>query len=372
MNRPAIIAAAALVVLGLAGPAVADSPDCSGGTEHLISWPEGAPLWEFCVVRPEDSSGPSGSGIEIRNAYYRGILVLKRGHVPILNVDYDDGGCGCFRDWLDSERSYRTDNQIEPGYLEPPFPAETVCDHATSPSVPPGDCPWGGPGPCLEGVSAEYYTDHLRLTSQAQAGWYRYSMRWEFYEDGTILPSFGFGTYNTSCSGASHRHHAYWRLDFDIDGSDGDTVTQVGGSQPGPIAQEAERTWDNPPVAWEVEDSQSGRGYRLVPGAQDMLLPADAFSQNDLMVALYHASEIGDSGGGCDINAGSIVNGEAVADTDVVMYYRGGVHDVLGVDIHVCKVAGPVLTPLGEWGEFVEFSDGFESGDTTAWSLTVP
>jgi len=373
MTRSPIPVIAALLAFGLGGPAFADSPDCSGTTEHLISWPEESPVWEFCVVRPEDSSGPSGSGLEIRNAHYRGILVLKRGHVPILNVDYDENGCGCFRDWLDSERAYLTDNHIEPGYFEPPFPAETVCDHATSPSIPPGDCPWDIPGgSCLEGVSAEFFPDHLLLTTQAQAGWYRYSMRWEFYEDGTILPTFGFGTYNTSCSGATHRHHAYWRFDFDIDGSDGDTVTQEGGTLPGPINQEAERTWENPPVAWRVDDSQSCRGYRLVPGTQDMLLEADAFSKNDLMVALYHADELGDSGGGCDVNEDSIVNGEAVADTDVVMYYRGGVQDVVGVDIHVCKVAGPTLTPIGDWGEFAEFSDGFESGDTTPWSATVP
>jgi hypothetical protein len=372
MRAAALAVVSVLVAVAASSPAAGESPDCSAPTEHLISWPEADPVWELCVVRPEDSSGPSGSGLEVRDAHYRGTKVLKRAHVPILNVDYDDGGCGCFRDWLDSEHPYRTDDEVEPGYYEPPFPPETVCDRATDPSVPPGDCPWDGPGPCLEGISAEFFADHLRLTTQARAGWYRYSMRWEFFEDGTILPTFGFGTYNTSCSGATHRHHAYWRFDFDIDGPDGDTVSQIGGPLPGPIAQEAERTWQDGPVAWQVDDSQSGRGYRLTPGAQDLLLPADDFSQNDLMVALYHPDEIGDSGGGCDINADSIVNGEAVLDTDVVMYYRGGVQDVVGVDIHLCKVAGPVLSPIGEWGEFTEFSDGFESGDTSAWSSTVP
>ena len=108
-------------------------------------------MWEFCWLRPADSSGPSGSGLEIRDAYYRGVLVFKRAHVPILNVDYDPGGCGCFRDWLHSEHTYRTDNQVEPGYYEPSYPAETVCDRATNPLVPPGDCPWGEPEPCLNG-----------------------------------------------------------------------------------------------------------------------------------------------------------------------------------------------------------------------------
>ncbi len=373
MNRARpLVVAAVLLVAAAAIPADAGSPTCSGASEHLMSWPEGAPVWEFCWLRPADSSGPSGSGLEIRDAYYRGVLVFKRAHVPILNVDYDPGGCGCFRDWLHSEHTYRTDNQVEPGYYEPPYPAETVCDRATNPLVPPGDCPWGEPEPCLNGVSAESFPDHLRLTSQADAGWYRYSLRWEFYEDGTILPSFGFGTYNTSCSGATHRHHAYWRFDFDIDDAGSDTVSQVGGSLPGPIAQEAERTWEEGGVSWEVRDSVSGRGYLLTPGPQDRLLPVDAFSKNDLMVTLYHSNELSDSGGGCAVNPGSIVNGETVLDTDVVMYYRGGVRDVVGVDIHLCKVAGPVLTPIGEWGVFDGFSDGFESGDTSVWSATIP
>jgi hypothetical protein len=195
--------------------------------------------------------------------------------------------------------------------------------------VPPGDCPWGEPLPCLNGVSAESFPDHLRLTPQADAGWYRYSLRWEFYDDGTVMPTFGFGTYNTSCSGATHRHHAYWRFDFDIDDAGNDTVSQVGGSLSGPISQEAERTWEEGGVSWEVRDSVSSRGYRLTPGAQDQLLAVDTFSKNDLMVTLYHSSELSDSGGGCAINPGSIVNA-AVVDTDVVMYYRGGVRDVVG------------------------------------------
>lgn len=373
MNRAGhVLVAAALLVIVVPIPVRAGAPTCSGTSEHLMSWPAGDPVWEFCWLRPQDSSGPSGSGIEIRDAYYRGVLVFKRAHVPIVNVDYDPGGCGCFRDWLDSEHDYHTDNQVEPGYFEPPFSPETVCDRATNPLVPPGDCPWGGPGPCLWGVSAEFFPDHVRLTSQAQAGWYRYSMRWEFYDDGTILPTFGFGTYNTSCSGATHRHHAYWRFDFDIDDAGNDSVTQVGGSLPGPIAQEAERTWEDGSVSWEVRDAATGRGYRLTPGAQDQLLPVDSFSENDLMVSLYHSNELSDSGGGCAVNPVSIVNGEAVLDTDVVLYYRGGVRDVVGVDIHQCKVAGPVLTSLGEWGLFDDFSDGFESGDTAAWSATVP
>ena len=375
MTRASLyIASIAGLAMALALPAAAASPTCTGTSEHLMSWPDDDPVWEFCWLRPEDSSANSGSGLEIRDVHYRGTLVLKRGHVPILNVDYDPGGCGCFRDWLDSEHDYRTGNPVNPDFFEPPFPAETVCDHATEPLTPPGDCPWGGnPAECLEGVSAEYFADHVMLSTQAQAGWYRYDMRWTFWLDGTIEPTFGFGTYSDACGNASHRHHAYWRLDFDIDDADGDTVTQVGGSLPGLVAQEDDRTWEDGSVVWEVHDGTTGRGYRVTPGAQDILLPVDTFSQIDLMISRYHSDELNDSGGGCEVNVNTIIDGEQVENTDVVLWYRGGVHDQVGVNIYECKRAGPTLTPLGDWGaEFTGYADGFESGDTTAWSTTVP
>ena len=52
-----------------------------------MSWPDVNPVWQFCWLRPQDSGG-AGSGLEIRDVYYNGHLVMKRGHVPILNVEY--------------------------------------------------------------------------------------------------------------------------------------------------------------------------------------------------------------------------------------------------------------------------------------------
>ena len=62
--------------------------------------------------------------LEIRNVYYNGHLVLKRGHVPILNVKYETGGCGgpslCYRDWQDEQSEFQADNIItQNSYAEP-------------------------------------------------------------------------------------------------------------------------------------------------------------------------------------------------------------------------------------------------------------
>ena len=94
-----------------------------------MSWPDVDPVWQFCWLRPANSSGGNGSGLEIRNVYYKGHLVLKRGHIPILNVEYDPGGCGCYRDWSNQEHDFQADNEILPGYAEPTtLRSLTVCD----------------------------------------------------------------------------------------------------------------------------------------------------------------------------------------------------------------------------------------------------
>ena len=46
--------------------------------------------------------------------------------------------------------------------------------------------------------------------------------------------AFGFSAVTDNCVFYTHRHHAYWRLDFDIDGPDGDVVTESPNPTPGP------------------------------------------------------------------------------------------------------------------------------------------
>ena len=148
-----------------------------------MSWPDADPVWQFCWLRPPDSSGPNGSGLEISNVYYNGHLVLKRGHVPIVNVLYPEGGCGgCYRDWMWSRKQgYLANNVISPGLrgADEPLP-QTVCElQATW-----GDCPPLAPpetcedAVCFAGVAAEKLADRLIMTTQTSAGWYRYTMRW--------------------------------------------------------------------------------------------------------------------------------------------------------------------------------------------------
>jgi hypothetical protein len=322
-----------------------------------MSWPDVNPVWQMCWMRPADSSGVNGSGIEVRNVYYNGHLVLKRGHVPILNVKYE-AGCGgasfCYRDWQDEQVNFLADNIITQGvYAEPSSPPTTVCDQHQGQDV----CQSGDPN-CFNGVAAEKLADHLTLTTQLSAGWYRYEMKWTFWLDGRIQPSFGYAAVTDPCVNFNHRHHAYWRLDFDIDGPGNDIVVEgpnPGGGRGAPnfpivsLPTEVLRTNNRPGMTWAVIDSVTRRGYRIVPGAE-VGLPADAFSIGDFWALRYKANEIDDSGQSgppCSIHINGFLNGETTS-SDVVVWYRTGAFHA-GGDLDDCHRVGPTIVPVGDW-----------------------
>ncbi len=339
-----------LAAAAIAAPCAAQ-PACNGTTEILMSWPTADPVWQFCWMRPANSSGPNGSGLEIRNVYYNGYLVMKRAHVPILNVNYE-AGCGpCYRDWMDQEVVFQADNVISPGYAEPTVPPVTVCEAGGS----------GGDVGSFEGVAAEKLADRLILTTQTEAGWYRYLMKWTFHLDGRIEPFFGYAAVSDPCVAYAHRHHAYWRFDFDVDGSANDIVTE--GPAPGsgggrgrtrpPIVvlpTEAMRRASQPGIAWSVVDSGTHRGYRIVPGPETDL-PADTFSVGDVWLLRYKAgAEIddqGQSGPACAIKINGFVSGETTSPDVVVWYRAGNLHT--GGDADDCHTVGPTLYPVGNW-----------------------
>src|SRR5690606_15433914 len=81
------------------GTASAGSPNCAIEGGKPLSWPVGAPVWEMCWLGPDTSAGPRGSGLELRAVHYRGVLVAKRIHAPMLFAEYTSGTC--YRDWKD-------------------------------------------------------------------------------------------------------------------------------------------------------------------------------------------------------------------------------------------------------------------------------
>jgi Copper amine oxidase, enzyme domain len=360
MTARRVLAGVFLAAAGLfafVAPSAAQ-PACNLAGEHLMSWPDDGPVWQFCWMRPVDSSGTNGSGLEIRNVYYNGHLVLKRGHIPMLNVEYVQKSCGCdcYRDWEDQQDYFSADHIVTPHvYAEPTIPAQTVCDVGGGNDVcSPGQLN------CFDGVAAEKFADPLVLTTQFEAGWYRYTMRWKFYLDGRIQPIMGFSAVSAGCVSCTHKHHAYWRFDFDVDG-----VTNIVTEAPNPAAPppggrggprprattltaEGMRLTDYPGISWLVTNPASHRSYRLVPGPEASL-PADDFSEGDLWALKYHANEIDDGHGlgDCPVDFAPWLNGESL-NGDVVLWYRSGWLHV-GGDLADCDPVGPTLYPVGDW-----------------------
>ncbi len=357
----------ALAILALA-PLAEATPVCTGSA-RLMQWPTVNPVWEFCFLTPVQSTGVNGSGIELIDVTYKGHLVLKRAHAPILNVLYESG-CGCYRDWQDQEVKFRVRDQDGnpigltpstgqgPGaYYETNFPPETVCDTGGSGGdVPPGS---SSSVPGFRGVAAEKLSDELILTSQFEAGWYRYLMKWHLFLDGRIRPEFGFGAIQAQCIAYNHTHHVYWRLDFDIDGAGNDHFGQelpAGrfGGRALQMTLEVEkmakltdpRPLDGVPLV--VQDAVTGRGYRIVAEKAAFSQRADSFAVGDVWVTKYNASQISDTGGTCATTLNNYVNGESVYNQDLVVWVRGGAFHA-GSDLDDCHRVEIELEPVGDW-----------------------
>jgi hypothetical protein len=354
-----ITLAIALAAL-LAAPA-ADAQSCQ---PIQISWPADArvPVWELTALPVSLSSGPSGSGLEIRDVKYRGISVLKRGHVPMLNVRYESG-CNCFRDWMTSNTRFDATNVTGTCFAEPPAgTSRTVCEMG----IGVGDVG------TFQGIAMEDFGDGFSLITQSQAGWYRYRMSWTFEVDGTIRPEFGFSHTPSGCAENPRRHYAYWRLDFAVEDAERNWVAAShNGSNWTAVRTEQTQNWIPleealAPSRWAVFHTESRRGYSITAGEKEYLTPAnpgtgnplfDEFANEDIAFSRYRAGQFRDSVTGCAVNytggSNPIIQGESIEDTDVVLWWRTGATRQGGNGNNtedVCEPLGPVLQPIGDWG----------------------
>ncbi|MEV5410814.1 hypothetical protein AB0K60_18475 [Thermopolyspora sp. NPDC052614] len=301
-------------------------------------------LWNLVVVRPRDStprSNGKGSGVELREVRYRGRLVLRQAHVPILNVLYEDGLS--FRDWQNSETVFRANGR------DPVGEGWRLCDAPPKTILEAGDDKGN-----FQGVALYHDGQELRIVSELEAGWYRYVSDWRLADDGVIKPRFGFAGTRNPRTCMRHRHHAYWRLDFDIAGASSDVVEQLGAGGWTRIVRETSRKRGPGVREWRVRDKNTGAGYRIVPGHHDG--SADAFGVADAWFLRYHSRELAD---GVDIVEGPasetriridpFVNGENIDGVNLVVWYAGHfLHDEQNPAAHAGAghIVGPDLIPL--------------------------
>lgn len=304
----------------------------------------GVELWNVIVVRPRASSPQEpgdGSGVELRNVRYRGRLMLRQAHVPILNVQYEEDGV-TFRDWQYEETRFSATGR------DPVGPGWRVCDRSPRTILERPDNDAGN----FQGVAFHYAGGELRIVSEIAAGWYRYVSEWRLADDGTIRPRFGFAGVRNPRTCMRHRHHVYWRLDFDIDGAGNDLIEQfddTGSIIPKgvPIVRETSRKRSRSTLFWQVTDKATGRGYRIHPGEHDKT--ADAYGVADLWFLRHHPAELYDGNPGPNNQArlNRFLNGESINGANVVVWYAGHFrHDEKAPEPHQGHIVGPDLIPV--------------------------
>lgn len=334
---------------GIADAGQGTTPRGAAGQYQLNVSQNGNTLWEMLVIRPAASSGTMASGIEIRDVRYKGKSVLKRGHAPVLNVQYvprsGEGSCGPYRDWQYSEGFF---NAPAAGAIYPNGTTGGIAVLADG-QIATTSLETGNDTGNFRGVAIYRQNDETVMVSEMNAGWYRYIMEWRFANDGTIRPRYGFGATNSSCVCYRHNHHVYWRFDFDIVNPT-NKVFQVekGRKFLQPITTELTRFKNiQTNRSLLVQNSTGDEAYMLVPNQTDGEAifknpetgATSDYGRSDLWVLRYKSvaggtnfqNEIDDGwssiGGDCTPTGGScinitpFINNESVANQDVVVWY---------------------------------------------------
>lgn len=285
-----------------------------------VVWPSAnEPLWRF-NWRLADA--PDEEGVVITGAFYRGRQVFYKASLPCLRVQYD-GPCGPYKDPLHYNNAKTT----------AACPSKRVCLYS-------------------------YVSNGLRglqVQSYHTVSAYRLTHRWVFWEDGQIYPR--LYSAGLQCN-FNHRHHVYWRFDFDIGGAGNDlaleynTYTADQGWGRGWDTKTFETTRAKNPASrrsWAILDEQSGRGYHLIPGSNDGV--ADNFASHDLWLLRYHGSEDknGAQGDRFSDDLQRYLNGENTVGQDIVLWYCAHLSHMAAHGGDEWHHAGPNLIPFHNW-----------------------
>ncbi len=312
------------------------------------------PVWEMLVVRPSASSGApfERSGIEVRDVKYRGKSVLKRGHAPVLNVQYVSG-CGPFRDW-----------QYGEGFFQIPTSGVTFPNGETggfaliSSGIATTSVETRNDSGNFRGV-AVYQQDsgfgqELVMVSELNAGWYRYVMEWRFGFDGRIRPRYGFASTSNSCVCIQRNHHVYWRLDFDVVSPTNKIFLMERGRKfLTPVATETamfRNTQRN--RGFLIQNSTSDEAYSITPNPNDGTVTnaqgilTDNYGAGDFWLFRFQGtaaspSELDDPNSGSAINVAPWLTGESLVNQDVVIWY--GAHQTRVDDTSLTAGSNQIL-----------------------------
>jgi Cu2+-containing amine oxidase len=285
-----------------------------------IVWPSSSSrIWEMTYVLG-DFSQPEG--IAIHRVKYKGRHVFHKASLPLIRVEYDTGpagiACGPYKDplYFDNADVQSTGKRVAVyTYFSGLVPA-------------------------------------LALESYHRIGAYRLRQRWVFTLTGSVLARlFSAGL---QCP-QNHRHHAYWRFDFDINDAANDslyeynTTTADIGYGAGWHKKLIETTGVKNPLTnrhWAIMDRSACNGYFLVPGPHDGV--ADTFSSHDLWVMRYRGSEDrqGNQGSESSDDLLAYLDSENIDRRDIVVWYCGHLAHEAPLSGDEWHHVGPRLDPF--------------------------
>lgn len=321
------LAAAGLSIV-TAVPAVGQP--CSAPYAVVQTFPSGGPeqtRWEICWQMDEKY------GLIITHAAFQPspaskmIKVLYEGRVAELYVGYDDGGE--YFDITGTSPSYlRLSTGECPATVGQILNTNQVCRQLSDRGIA-WRLKYAGEDRVRRGES-------LVLWGILHVGNYMYIMEWTFRDDGMLEARVGATGQNfVSKPRVGHLHDVTWRLDVDLDGFSGDTVSTENWRR---LSSRTARhevlpwSWEGGDVwvadnfkAWQVSDSalRNSRGtpteYHLMPLRSGNQRHVHPYLQKDFWTTRYHWPEITAK----DLPK-YISPREGVANSDVVLWYTSG------------------------------------------------
>jgi len=241
-------------------------------------------------------------GLVLRNVTWKGVQVLFKASLPVIKVKYRgnaqnvDSGCGPYRDRIYSGNLAR-------------FAGQTT-----------------------DVVARIFGDDLLEIAVFAQIGGYDLFQAYYFHRSGRLEPllhSSGWSCHDNRQEN-DHRHHPYWRLDFDVE-TKANRVShaQTDAGRGMSFAQYSPESGYTVPagavdITWTVS-AASGRHVllRRRPGSESADMggpPWFGFSTRDVSVRRYHASEDQGWPFSAASQVGYFTPPEITADQDVVFW----------------------------------------------------
>jgi hypothetical protein len=258
------VLAVLLISVGLTEPAFAhpSQPMPDSGSASFGNW---SFYWEIGNANDE--------GLILKNVMWKGVKVLSKASLPVVRVKYRGSGssieaaCGPWADRISSGNIERLAGQF------------------------------------TDVIARNFDNNILELAVFSQIGGYDLYQAYYFHKFGRLEPVLHSSGWSCGQDGSAndHKHHPYWRLDFDIDGTSNRVrhilTTNTGTTSTVTYSKESGffTPSDTSAIVWTVANSNTGKFIRLAAPANEQAdslgSPWFGFGNRDMHIRTYKKSE---------------------------------------------------------------------------------